>query len=134
MRLIRGAETAPLRSLCKLNARPQLTSQIAPDERFADFDVDVNRVHCPANGIFLRDFGTQIAVSFGNVVRRVYRPHSLSTAAVIGGRPRGLKCWIVMMRATEPMINAAAINVRSVIASWANSAPKNTATIGFTYA
>src|SRR5436853_271826 len=60
------------------------------------------------------------------------RPLSVSIAAVIGGNVFALSCWIVIMSATEPMINAAASNVRNVTASWANKAPSKTATIGLT--
>ena len=70
----------------------------------------------------------------GSILSRFgfHRPHSVSIAAVIGGNVFALSCWIVIMSATEPMINAAASNVRNVTASWANKAPSKTATIGLT--
>src|SRR2546423_2705668 len=48
---------------------------------------------------------------------RVQRAQSVSIAAVIGGNAFGLSCCTVMIRATEPMINAAASSVRNVIVS-----------------
>src|SRR5438445_9051422 len=48
----------------------------------------------------------------GACAPRIYRAHSVSIAAVIGGIAFGFICWTVMMSATEPMINAAAIKVR----------------------
>src|SRR5713101_3400432 len=63
-----------------------------------------------------------------------HRAHSVCIAAVIGGSVFVLSCCTVIMSATEPMINAAASSVRKVTVSWANNAPSNTATIGFTYA
>ena len=63
-----------------------------------------------------------------------HRAHSDSIAAVIGGSALALRCCMVMIRATEPMMSAAASKVHKVTVSFANNAPSNTATIGFTYA
>src|SRR6266446_400667 len=70
----------------------------------------------------------------GSILSRFgfHRPHSVSIAAVIGGSDFDLSCCTVMIRATEPMINAAASRVRKVTVSWANKAPSKTATIGLT--
>src|SRR5205823_12473675 len=62
----------------------------------------------------------------------LHRAHSVSIAAVIGGNALGFNCRMVMMSATDPMINIAANQVRSVTTSCAKRAPSNTATIGLT--
>ena len=57
-----------------------------------------------------------------------------SSAGLMAGSARARSCWAVMINATEPMIRAAAINVRMVTVSPAKKVPSKTATIGFTYA
>src|SRR5438093_4386327 len=56
-----------------------------------------------------------------------------SSAGLMPGPARARSCWAVMINATEPMIRAAAINVRMVTVSPAKKVPSKTATIGFTY-
>src|SRR5215471_10671705 len=57
-----------------------------------------------------------------------------SSAGLKAGATRARSCWAVMISATEPMMRAAAINVRTVTVSPAKKVPSKTATIGFTYA
>src|SRR5437870_1124793 len=66
------------------------------------------------------DFSTPVALHYFDCLSSIlsrfgfHRPHSVSIAAVIGGNVFALSCWIVIMSATEPMINAAASNVRTL--------------------
>src|SRR5262249_50200448 len=63
----------------------------------------------------------------------VFAPQSAgSNAALKAGAARPCSCCAVIMRATEPMMKAAAINVRTVTVSPAKKVPSKTATIGFT--
>ena len=68
--------------------------------------------------------------------RWIFAAHNIqsagSNAALIGGSTLALSCCAVITRATEPIIRAAAINVRTVIVSPAKRVPSSTATIGFT--
>ena len=57
-----------------------------------------------------------------------------SSAALKAGSTRARSCCAVIISATEPMIRAAATNMRTVTVSPAKKVPSRTATIGFTYA
>src|SRR5204862_7771038 len=57
-----------------------------------------------------------------------------ATVALNAGATRALSCCAVITIATEPMIRPAATKVRMLKVSPAKAAPRNTATIGFTYA
>src|SRR5437764_14731651 len=79
------------------------------------------------------DFSTPVALHYfdclsparrslgggGSILSRFgfHRPHSVSIAAVIGGNVFALSLWTVTISATEPMINAAASNVRTATSS-----------------
>src|SRR5437899_841899 len=100
--------------------------QIAIGLRGLDFRLPVARDHIDRFPSIFR------------LTRRIFAAHCVqsagSNAALMGGSTLALSCCAVITSATEPIMRAAAINVRTVTVSPAKRAPNNTATIGFTYA
>src|SRR6266496_117548 len=88
------------------------------------------------------DFGLPVArddldcLRSSFLIRAIIAAHAVqsagSNAALIGGSTLALSCCAVIKSATEPMMRAAAINIRIVTVSPAKRAPNRTATIGFT--
>src|SRR5205814_10417582 len=80
------------------------------------------------------DFGLPILLQRLDRFRIAHISFAVSRHATSAGTSFDLACCTVMTNATEPMINPAAKTVRALSVSPAKSAPRITATIGFTYA
>src|SRR5204863_2153553 len=80
------------------------------------------------------DFGLPILLQRLDRCRIAHVSFAISRHATSAGTSFDFVCCTVMTNATEPMINPAARTVRALSVSPAKSAPRITATIGFTYA